>query len=254
MDCIISAGGIPQEDEPLFAESQGKPKALIDIAGKPMVQWVLDALTGAAKVDRVILVGLSEADGLVSSKLVAFLPDQGSMLANVIAGVDRLMVTAPETPQVLMCSADIPLIRPHMVDGLIEQCADRSFDLHYGAVRRELMEGRFPGSRRSYVHLSDGDMAGADIFVMNPQVAYRNREFWESLIGNRKNALKQARRFGFGTLIKLLLRRLSLTEAESRVQRAMGFSGRAVLVEHAELGMDVDKPFQLEICRRELGA
>ena len=81
---------------------------------------------------------------------------------------------------------------------------------------------------------------------------YTNHELWEDLIGSRKNALKQALRIGLGTLVKLLLRRLSLAEAEERVAKAMGLTGRAVLVRHAELAMDVDKPFQLEICRREL--
>ena len=54
MDAIVIAGGNPQPQESLYAYSRGNPKALIDIAGKPMVQWVLDALGGAQSVDRVV--------------------------------------------------------------------------------------------------------------------------------------------------------------------------------------------------------
>jgi hypothetical protein len=32
----------------------------------------------------------------------------------------------------------------------------------------------------------------------------------------------------------------------------MGFRGRAILCPYAEMGMDVDKPFQLEIMREDL--
>ena len=44
MDAIVTAGGIPQPEDPLYTFSNGNAKALIDVAGKPMVQWVLDAL------------------------------------------------------------------------------------------------------------------------------------------------------------------------------------------------------------------
>ena len=252
LDCVVSAGGVPQEGDPLFECTQGKPKTLLDIAGKPMVQGVVDALTGALESERIILVGLGPQDGITSPKLAAYIPDQGSLLRNAIAGVDRRLEINPVAQQGLMCRADIPLITPEIVDQFVGRCADPAFNIYYGVVARPLMESRFPGSRRSYVHLTDGDFAGADIFVIDPQVAYSNRQLWEDLIGGRKNALKQARRIGIVTLLKLLLRRLSLAEAEARVSKAMGLAGRAVPVTHAELGMDVDKPFQLEICQQEL--
>ena len=50
MDAVVLAGGIPQPNEPLYSYSHGEAKALIDMAGKPMIQWVLDAL-GDFKID-----------------------------------------------------------------------------------------------------------------------------------------------------------------------------------------------------------
>jgi len=38
MDVIITAGGIPRPKHPLYKFTQGKPKALKDIAGKPMIR------------------------------------------------------------------------------------------------------------------------------------------------------------------------------------------------------------------------
>jgi hypothetical protein len=114
------------------------------------------------------------------------------------------------------------------------------------------MEGRFPNSRRSYIRLTDGEYAGADLFVINPEIVYSNRQMWEELMGSRKSIINQARIIGLGTLLRLLFRRLSLRDAEIRVMRALELTGRAVPVVDAELGMDVDKPFQLEICRQVL--
>jgi NDP-sugar pyrophosphorylase family protein len=64
MDALVLAGGIPQPGEPLYEFTQGKPKALLDISGKPMVQWVLDALSQARSIDRVVVVSLEEDSGL----------------------------------------------------------------------------------------------------------------------------------------------------------------------------------------------
>ena len=252
MDCIVLAGGVPREENLLFEHTRGGPKALLDIAGRPMGQWVLDALTGAQKIERIVLVGLGAEHGLDSPKLVDSLPDHGSLLRNGTAAMDRVLEMAPGTQQVVVCGADIPLVTAEMVDGLIRQCADPSIDIYYSTVSRALMEERFPESRRSYVHLVDGDFAGGDIFVVNPRIAYKNRELLEALAGNRKKVLRQVTRIDLVLLLKLLFRRLSVAEAEIRISRVLGWRARALFVQHAEMAMDVDKPFQLEICRKIL--
>ena len=68
MDAIVIAGGIPQPEEPLYPYSHGDSKALIDVAGKPMVQWILEALNDAKSVDNVILIVLSAKNGLTCKK------------------------------------------------------------------------------------------------------------------------------------------------------------------------------------------
>jgi bifunctional N-acetylglucosamine-1-phosphate-uridyltransferase/glucosamine-1-phosphate-acetyltransferase GlmU-like protein len=68
MDVIIPAGGIPRPSHPIYKYTQGKPKALLDIAGKPMIQWVLDALSEAKSVGHVAVVGVSEGSVDLSCK------------------------------------------------------------------------------------------------------------------------------------------------------------------------------------------
>src|SRR3972149_4313418 len=60
VDAIVIAGGIPKPDEPLYPLTQGKSKALLDIAGQPMIQWVLDALSEAQTIRRVVVIGLED--------------------------------------------------------------------------------------------------------------------------------------------------------------------------------------------------
>ena len=88
MDAIVIAGGIPRPEDPLYTYSHGNSKALIDVAGKPMVQWILDALGGAKQVDNVILVGLSAKNELTCKKPLHYVSNQGRMLSNIVAGVN----------------------------------------------------------------------------------------------------------------------------------------------------------------------
>ena len=57
MDAIVLAGGTPKPGEPLYPYTGGMPKAMLEICEKPMIQWVLDALSDSESVDNVIIVG-----------------------------------------------------------------------------------------------------------------------------------------------------------------------------------------------------
>lgn len=252
MDAIVTAGGIPLPEDPLYSYTNGDSKALVDIAGKPMIQWVLDALGDAKQVDNVIVVGLSPKSGVTCKKPLYFLSNQGRMLSNIVVGVEKALELNPKTEYVLVVSSDIPALEPHMVDWLVETCMAEKVDLYYGVIPREVMEARFPGSKRTYTKLKDIELCGADIHISHVRMATEHLDLWEQLIGNRKSSLKQAATLGLDTLFLLLFRQLTLADAVERVTQRIGITGRAIVWEHAEAGMDVDKPHQLELLREDL--
>jgi len=252
MDAIVTAGGIPQPEDPLYTFSNGNAKALIDVAGKPMVQWVLDALSDAKKVDNVIVIGLSSRSGVTCKKPMHFLSNQGRMLANIVTGVNKALELNKRNKYVLVVSSDIPTIKPEIVDWLIETCMETKDDLYYGVCPKDVMEARFPGSKRTYTHLKDMDVCGADMNITHVRMATEHLDMWEQLIGSRKSPLRAASIIGFGTLFKLATRQLTLDEAVSRVCQRIGINGRAIVWPYAEPCMDVDKPHQLELLRADL--
>ena len=252
MDAIVLAGGIPLPEDPLYPYTQGHAKALVDIAGKPMVQWVLDALNDAIKVDHVVIVGLSAKTPIQSSKPIYTVPSEGHILDNILAGVEKIIEINPQAEYVLIVSADIPGITSEMVDWLVKQTEETFADLYYGVVPREVMEKRYPDSRRTWTHLKDMDVCGADINVAHVSLATEQLDLWETLIGSRKSPLKQAAIIGYGTLFRLLFRQLTLEDALLHVCSRIGINGQAIVWPWAEAGMDVDQPHQLEIMRADL--
>ena len=253
---IVLAGGIPREGDPLFAYTAGKPKALLDMGGRPMISRVLDALQNARSVGEIVVIGLddpADQQALQPKRPVAFLPNQGSLIQNAIAGLHWIETHYPENDIFLICSSDIPHLSGEMVDDLVASC--RPFDrlLYYPIATPETIEVVYPGSKRTYTRLKGGvKFAGGDIFVAQTAVLDTNHDLWEKLTQARKHAWQIARVVGFRTLLKLLFRRMSLEEAAETAGRILG-SDRPVGViftPHAELAMDGDKPHQIDLLRR----
>lgn len=252
MDAIVLAGGIPQPDDPLYTYSNGDAKALIDVAGKPMIQWVLDALGDSKQVRNVIVIGLSPKSGVTCKKPVHFLSNQGRMLANVVAGVNKALELDRKAQYVLVVSSDIPALKPEMVDWLVDVCMETKDDLYYGICPREVMETRFPDSRRTYTKLKDIELCGADINITHVRMATEHLDLWEALIGTRKSPLRQAGIIGLGTLFQVATRSIAMQDLVEKVSKRIGIQGRVIVWQHAEPCMDVDKPHQLELLRADL--
>ena len=250
MNSIILAGGIPTIEDPLFVAANGQSKALIDIAGKPMAQWVVDALDGADSVDRIIIVGLPADVNLRSSKPIDYLPESGGMLANLTAGVEHLQSIDSSIQQVLLLSCDIPTITSEMVDWRV-QGTDPDSDLEYSVIEKETMDARFPTASRSYVRLRDVEVCGGDMNVIHVRLV-EDTSFWEKMVSARKNPFRQAALLGFDLLFLMLTRRITIDDAVKRVSNRLGLKGRAVISPYAEIAMDVDKPHQLEIVISDL--
>jgi NDP-sugar pyrophosphorylase family protein len=252
MNAIVTAGGIPQPGEPLYEFTQGGPKAMLDIAGKPMVQWVLDALNGSQFIERVVIVSLPEESNLTCTKPVAYVPNQGGMLQNIRAGIEKVLELDPQAKHVLAVSSDIPAVTSEMVDWTVRTTMETDHDIYYSVIRKEVMDKRYPGSKRSFTHLKDMEVCGGDMNVVRAKTVTANEDLWEKIIASRKNVFKQAALLGYDNLFLLLLRQITIDNAVKRVTKRMDITGRVIICPYAELGMDVDKPHQLEMVRADL--
>jgi hypothetical protein len=174
------------------------------------------------------------------------------MLANIVAGVNRSLELDKKTKYVLVASSDIPTLRPEMVDWLVDNAMQSKDDLYYGVCPREVMEKRFPDSKRTFTKLKDIELCGADVNIAHVRMATEHLDTWESLIGNRKSPFKQAMMIGLGTLFQVVTRSITLEDLTAKVCKRIGVKGRVIIWPYAEACMDVDKPHQLEMLRADL--
>ncbi len=251
---VVLAGYSTEKPDPLALAMGMERKALIPIAGKPMVYWVVKALRESPRIDQIYIVGISPEDNLDLETEVIYVPNQNAHFENIMAGIDTVQRRQPDAEYLLLASSDIPALSSHTVDWFVETCEQMDSDFFYSVVEQTVMEAAFPDSRRSYVPIKEGRFCGGDLFFIRIAMAHQNQELVRELLARRKNTFQQVRLLGFKTIVKFLFRRLSIKDAEVLSERLLQAKAKVVVSPYADLGMDVDKPHQLEMVRSRLEA
>jgi len=254
MQAIITAGGTFNADDPLFIETGIAKKALLPMGGKTMIRWVAEALIGSKHIDGLVVVGLQPDEFEADDIPVAYVENQGNIVDNVLAGMRQVEQIDPDFKKVVLCSSDIPLITPKIVDGFVETCLADDGDLHYTVVEEKVMEARFPHSNRTFTRLKGGRYAGGDILMLDRAPVNANVELIRGLTGQRKHFLAQARMLGFTFIFRFLFGLMDLPEATVRASKILNLDGQVLDYPHAEVGMDVDKLNQYVLVKNDLEA
>lgn len=221
-------------------------EALIKIGPYSMVNYVVNALKNSGQVGRIVVVGPPEVKKVISPE-VHWVPSGSTLMENIQRGGDLM------EQHFLLATCDIPLLNPGAVTGFLSLCGDRSADLYFPLVPRQAVEEKYPGAKRTYIRFKEGVFTGGNLFLVNPRAVKQCLVIGQELVDLRKNPLALARRVGISLFIKLLLRVLAIQEVEERASRLLGIQGRAVICPYPEVGMDVDKPADLQVVRRVMG-
>lgn len=225
-------------------------RAMVELGGKTMLQWVVDALRSCESIGRIAAVGDVEADGL---DLV--IESGASLVENIRLGIDAL----GSEGDVLVVSSDIPLLTSEGVEDFIDRAARLNVDLAYPILPRAHCEARYPGMKRTYLRTADGVFTGGNMMLVKPDFVERNWDAIQEAHAARKQVARLARMIGMGVLARVLLARfipsvLRISMLERAVSRMLHARVAAVVSAYPEIGEDVDKPSDLEAVREILAA
>ncbi|HLW58370.1 MAG TPA: nucleotidyltransferase family protein [bacterium] len=244
-NAVVLAGGRPDP-----GVAGGVPnKAFAPLLGRSMVEFVLDALRGAAAVRRIALVGPMPLPPSVAAAVDVPVPERGALIENLAAGLAAL----PDNEPVLAVGADIPLLTPAAVDAFAAEAAALDAEIVYGIVRREEVARAFPTVRKTFVRLRDGTFTGGSLILMSPTAFARARGAVERAIRARKRPWELAGLFGLGTLAGLAAGTLRIAALERRGTTLTGVRVRALVCPTPEIAVDVDTAEMLALVRERLG-
>jgi len=247
---LILAGGTL--DDKLRDRTQVTNEALIPLGQRFMVEYVAQAIKKSDSVSKIAIVGPVDQlrDKFKDDPDIVLAPGGDTVALSVVNGLGVL----PESDYVLISSSDIPLISGQSLEGFISACKEAGpADIYYPIVERSLSERTYPGAQRTFVRLTDGSFTGGNVFLLRPEIVSSRVKIADELIALRKDPIALCKTIGPGFIAKFLLRKLSIREAEEKVSKLLNLRAVAVRCNYPEIGMDVDKPSDLDLVEQVLG-
>lgn len=210
LDAVILAG-THQNPKRLIC---GRNKAFLNVAGQPLLRYVVQALLEAESIDQIFVVG--PADELHKelgnfSPRVRVIAQRGKMLTNCWAGIEASEACHGDDPEMpakerplLIISCDLPLITAPAVDDFVSRCArldvgsETRAAMLVGVVDEPGVKPFYPsaekqGIKRPFVELACGRLRLANIYVGRPRnlshqeflqtgFSYRKAKDWRNVV------------------------------------------------------------------------
>jgi GTP:adenosylcobinamide-phosphate guanylyltransferase len=243
-DAIVLAGG--ENSGQLSRFSEQPYEAMIEIAGKPMVTFVAEALANTSQVERIFVLGPA-----ILLQECSF-PDKVVILeggSTILETIQFGMAALGHKRKALVVTADIPLLTSAAIEDFLRQSMAEEADLYYPIVSKALNDRNYPGHKRTYVRFREGIYTGGNIFLVDPLIVPKCLDVAGQLIENRKRPFKLCRMLGWGFILQFIMGTLSIGKVKRRVAELLGIKGAVIHSGYPELGIDVDKASDLELVR-----
>lgn len=251
VDAVILAGSRPGRDR--LADHVGLAhKALVQVAGKPLLAWPLQVLLDHSGIRHVYILAQDPAELLTDPGLAPFANHPKIRQRPSLTGISESLALFLSDDQlseyVLVTTADSALLSAAMIDHFLGETARNKPDVAVAMVERETLLARYPQSQRTWLKARGGAWSGANLFWLrrSPQVT-QLLQFWQSIEKDRKRGMKIVGAFGPVLLIGAVCRLITLPNAIVRAGRRFGLKAQLVAMPQAEACIDVDKPEDMRL-------
>jgi GTP:adenosylcobinamide-phosphate guanylyltransferase len=233
---VILAGGHKQDV--VASAFDISHKALVPVAGKPALLWVLEALQGAQLVGPVVVATeLEEVAAALPAGVETARPTGDAFLDTIEAGFRHF----PRAERMIVVTCDLPLLTPAGVEDFTRRALDSGAELCYSIVRAARLESGSTATKRTLVPLRDGACTGGNIVLLSRHFIEQEGRRVALAFAGRKNPVKLAGLLGVGFIWGLLRGKLTLPQIIQKAERIMHVPVAVVDSEYPEVCFDIDK-------------
>lgn len=234
---VVLAGSRPGSD-PLAGAFGTDLKALVPVAGKPMVRWPVEALLASDRFAQIrVLAQEPERIGEALPAHPKLAVDKSD--STIAATIERMCFDPAVQWPLFVTTADHVLLDQDMIDEFCD--LGEMADIAIGVVERETLMKRLPSSRRTWIPFKSGAYSGANMFLLSGKKVIPALETWRSIEQDRKKAWALLWALGPMTFIGAVLRLRTIHETLERIGRKLGASIEAVDLSDPLACVDVDK-------------
>lgn len=230
---LILAGQREGVVDPLCEAAGVTRKALLPLNGRPMIDYVLEALELAGLKTPYNVSGF---DANYDRRLVQS-PSAPGPAGSALAALED-NISFP----VIITTCDHPLLTPDMLASFLSQAEATGADVCVGLASRDIIQPAYPHVKRTYLNLKGASVSGCNLFYIANANGLEAIRFWKVAQHDRKRPWRLASRIGWGVLFRVLTGRLTLDGVFDFASSRLGITLRPVLLPFAEAAIDVDKP------------
>lgn len=254
---VLVLAGSRGPDDPLTRATGLRHKALLPVAGVPMLLRMLRALAAVPEVARIAVC--IEEPALIAELLADFRRELGSRVLAIetLAAASSPSRSAAEglaklgTP-LLVTTADHALLQPAWVSHFLHhQPAGATATV--ALARAESVLRDVPGTQRTFLRFADGAYSACNLFYLARPEAAQLLQLWQRVEALRKQPVKMLRLLGLRYALGYRFGWLRLAQATRRLGALAGdVTVAAVDMPYGRAAVDVDKPSDLELVERLL--
>jgi len=252
LHALVLAGSRGGETDAVARQAGVACKAFAPVAGRPMMERVLQVLLLDGRVDSIELalpdreLCAGQAPGL-EQWMANGRVQRVEPLASPAATVADALSRTPAQQRLLVTTADHVLLSAEILNQFLDRCASSpDVEVLAGLLPLEVLEAKYPAMKRTGLRMRDGRYSGCNLFLIRAGDGARNLvSFWQELEALRKSPWRMALTIGPGTLIRYALRTMTLAQTFRRIGERTGTSVAPVLLDIPEAAIDVDTPGDL---------
>jgi CTP:molybdopterin cytidylyltransferase MocA len=252
VNALILAGS-RGPDDPMAKAAGVSHKALLPVAGVPMLLRVAEALRATPGIRRIhiciedarVVFQVPGLEALHRARALETIPAAGSPAASVAAALRCIDLSQP----LLITTGDHPLLTPAILQRFLDS-APKDCDLAVALAPADVVAAAYPDAIRTFYRLGGRRFSGCNLFLARSPKVARVADFWRSMEAHRKRPLRLIWQAGPWALIKILLGAMNAEQAFAYLSRKAGATIRPVELPIAEAAVDVDKPADLDLVER----
>lgn len=229
-------------------------KALVPVGGRPMMSRVIETLRASGMEKIFVCVDptlLSSADAVTREAMAGADIRIIAPASSPSASVRRALESGEIGWPLLVTTGDHPLLTPDMIEHFLS-AAPGNAEAVVGLARASVIRQQQPDSIRTFYRFREDGYSGCNLFLLRGPAVGALVDFWSRLEAYRKKPWRMVAAIGPLTLIRFLMRRLTLADALARLSDIVGIKIAAADMPFAEAAIDVDKPEDLQLANEIL--
>ncbi len=243
---LILAGKRDGKLDPLAERAGVSHKCRVPINGKPLLEWVVEAV-GPAFPDTKVFISIHDPAVIADLPAVAALQGSGRLVlceaqAGIVESVEHAIALAGGDTAfpLLITTADNVLAESGYLQGVHRDALASEGDAVVVLATRESIRAAHPDGQRKFYEFSDMAISNCNVFWLRNSKALRATEAFREGGQFAKNRARIAKAFGIINLIRFRLGWWTLDKAFKAISRRFGVRVVPQITPDGAFAIDVD--------------